>query len=337
MNSLESYLIDLINEQERVHIMQEVVAETFNIPVQDVSQILQSMCQSGRIIEHAKDTYSLAYKHVEHRYPIKELTENKVTDDIFYAFFKNTPEIAYSNLLYAFQELLNNAIEHSGGTEVIITLARDERKLFFNIVDDGAGIFNKIVNGLNLDDKRYAILELSKGGFTSDKNHHAGEGIFFSSKCGDFFYIGSDNMEYMVEEDFGLLQKTFLLNPPRGTNVLFMIKTTHKQHRKELFDLYRGNPNNDEDFRKTIVPVKFLEYGIDKPLYHSRSQARRLMSRMEEYETVTLDFLGIESIEHSFADEIFRVFKNYHPDIEILTVNCCNSVKNMIKRYSKRS
>lgn len=47
------------------------------------------------------------------------------------------------------------------------------------------------------------------------------------------------------------------------------------------------------------------------------------MSRLEEFKEVIFDFSEIDFMGQGFADEIFRVFQNRHPDI-VLTVNNAN-------------
>ena len=44
---------------------------------------------------------------------------------------------------------------------------------------------------------------------------------------------------------------------------------------------------------------------------------------MEEFKEVIFDFSEIDFMGQGFADEIFRVFQNRHPDI-VLTVNNAN-------------
>lgn len=42
------------------------------------------------------------------------------------------------------------------------------------------------------------------------------------------------------------------------------------------------------------------------------------------------DFNGVDNIGQGFADEVFRVFANQHPEISIQHVNSNADVKNMI-------
>jgi hypothetical protein len=96
---------------------------------------------------------------------------------------------------------------------------------------------------------------------------------------------------------------------------------------KKVFDQY-----SDEDygFTKTVVPVKLAQYGQDKLI--SRSQARRLLARVELFKTVLFDFKGVESIGPAFADEIFRVFALEHPEIRLIPTTASSAVKRMVGR-----
>ena len=72
--------------------------------------------------------------------------------------------------------------------------------------------------------------------------------------------------------------------------------------------------------------------GIDK--LRSRSQAKRLMNRMECFKEILLDFTGIDTIGSSFADEIFRVFQEKYPEITLKPINenkTVNKIINQIK------
>ena len=82
------------------------------------------------------------------------------------------------------------------------------------------------------------------------------------------------------------------------------------------------------DFDKTIVPVR-LANSTDLV---SRSQARRILSGLELFKEVILDFGDIEYIGQAFADEIFRVFVNMNPNTAIKTQNINTEVQNMINR-----
>ncbi|MGH8568270.1 MAG: STAS-like domain-containing protein, partial [Gammaproteobacteria bacterium] len=64
----------------------------------------------------------------------------------------------------------------------------------------------------------------------------------------------------------------------------------------------------------------------------SRSQAKRLLARVERFKTVIFDFTEVESIGQAFADEVFRVFASRHPELELMAIKANSSVKRMIQR-----
>ena len=84
------------------------------------------------------------------------------------------------------------------------------------------------------------------------------------------------------------------------------------------------------NYNKTIVPVKLAQYG-DSTLV-SRSEAKRLLARIDRFKTVIFDFDGVESIGQAFADEIFRVFAKAHPGLELIELHTSADVQKMIQR-----
>ena len=68
----------------------------------------------------------------------------------------------------------------------------------------------------------------------------------------------------------------------------------------------------------------------------SRSLARRILSNIDKFKVVFLDFENIETIGQGFADEIFRVFKNKHPEISIISINANEEIEFMIKRATNK-
>ncbi|EQD65519.1 regulatory protein, ArsR, partial [mine drainage metagenome] len=90
---------------------------------------------------------------------------------------------------HGFTEMFNNAIDHSEGKSIMVTLTKTAASANMMVSDDGVGIFRKIQSKLGLLDERHAILELSKGKLTTDPKNHSGEGIFFTSRMFDSFDI----------------------------------------------------------------------------------------------------------------------------------------------------
>ena len=64
----------------------------------------------------------------------------------------------------------------------------------------------------------------------------------------------------------------------------------------------------------------------------SRSQAKRVLSRFEQFRNVMLDFEDIDSLGQTFADEIFRVYAKVHPQVKLEHRNAGAGVARTIKR-----
>jgi hypothetical protein len=118
------------------------------------------------------------------------------------------------------------------------------------------------------------------------------------------------------------------MKPRRGTIVLMRLKYNCKRTVSSVFDEYAGP--EDYAFTKTVVPVDLAQYGDDTLV--SRSQAKRMLTRIDRFTKVIFDFDNVDSIGHSFADEIFRVFANRHPEIGISVINAKAKVRKMISR-----
>jgi signal transduction histidine kinase len=81
-------------------------------------------------------------------------------------------------IAYAFMEMLNNAIDHSGSQTAIITWWISSGRWYFEIKDNGIGAYAKLEEGLRLGSAFEAVQELSKGKRPTDPVHHTGEGTF---------------------------------------------------------------------------------------------------------------------------------------------------------------
>ena len=316
----------------------KLTSERFGITRQAVNKHLQKLTAEHALAEAGKTrsrTYGLA-PMLEWRRAYKitpDLAEDVVwTNDIRMAL-DALPDNVMNIWHHGFTEMFNNAIDHSGGSEIVVYLRKTATDSQIAITDDGVGIFKKIQAALNLLDERHAILELSKGKLTTDPKHHSGEGIFFTSRMFDSFEILSGGVYFSHEfgkpEDW-LLERA---NPESGTAVFMKLHNHAARTAKKVFDQYTSG--DDFGFNKTVVPVKLAQYGNDKLI--SRSQAKRLLARIELFKTVMLNFEGVDSIGQAFADEIFRVFAIQHPEVELLVMRANSEVKRMISRIKDGS
>ncbi len=224
--------------------------------------------------------------------------------------------------------MLNNAIDHSQGSYAIVSVKKNPVFSEIIITDDGLGIFTRIQKLLKLNDERHAVLELSKGKLTTDPANHTGEGIFFSSRMFDEYAILSGGVyfshEYNKPEDW-IMERN---NPRSGTTVFMKVSNNSARKIKTVFDEYASG--GDYGFDKTVVPVSLARYGNERLV--SRSQAKRLLARIDRFKIVILDFEGIDQIGQAFADEVFRVFNNRHPEIQLHFIKTQPDVENMIVR-----
>ncbi|MGQ0615331.1 MAG: STAS-like domain-containing protein [Planctomycetaceae bacterium] len=229
---------------------------------------------------------------------------------------------------YGFTEMFNNVINHSGAHRVALSLTKTAAETTVDIYDDGVGIFKKIQAALDLADERHAVLELAKGKFTTDPATHSGEGIFFSARMFDRFAIASGDVyfshEFQESEDW-ILQAS---SASGGTLVRMALHNHTARTSKKVFDQF--TTDKDYGFTKTVVPVKLMRYGDDNLV--TRSQAKRLLTRFERFKVVVLDFSGVAFIGQAFADEVFRVFRSMHPEVEIVPLHASSEVKRMISR-----
>ena len=257
-----------------------------------------------------------------------ETAEHIVWREEVEPLLSDIPKTALDIWHYGFTEMLNNAIDHSSGTRVMIQIKRTVRAVNVMLSDDGEGIFRKIQKALALEDERHAVLELAKGKFTTDPDNHTGEGIFFTSRMFDKFAILSGNVYFSHEspgDEDRILENR---DQESGTVVLLRLHNDTERTSREIFDQFTVDA--DYGFSKTIVPVDLVRYG-DTSLI-SRSQAKRLLTRVDRFRTVILDFKGVEQIGQGFADEVFRVFTRAHPTVHLVPVNENIQVRTMIRR-----
>lgn len=255
------------------------------------------------------------------------LEEDKVLDRIksTTGIFDGLSENAARILSYAFTEMLNNAIEHSGSSGIEVKMERLPKSLHFTVSDQGVGIFKNIMTKAKLDSPLEAIQELLKGKQTTAPEAHSGEGIFFTSKLADRLVIKSSAKKLVFDN---LLQDVVVDNCAgfKGTRVLFAVASNVSRKMEDVFGAYA---NDAFEFSKTQVGVRLFKMGEE---YVSRSQARRILSGLDKFETIILDFEGVAAVGQAFADEIFRVWQGHFPDKKIIVKNSNENIDFMIQR-----
>lgn len=335
--SIKRYMLEKIRLDDEKYIVK--TAENFQISVTSVKRYMKECVLDG-IIESCENTrtgYCLVTTEQEFSY-VRSETESE--DKVFYTdivpLIKGVSAEAENIWSYAFTEMMNNALEHSLSEMIYCRIKKDYLYTEISILDDGIGIFNNIRRFLaektgKAADYHDAVVELYKGKFTTDSRCHSGEGIFFTSKSLREFAIWSEDAVF----SFGCYDKDSLVQSHLvryytylnkiGTMVVMKLENDTNRQLKEVFDMYSSV---EDGLFKTVIPVKAVcPYG--EPI--ARSQARRLLQRLEEFRVVEFDFQDVEFMGQGFADEVFRVFQNKFPDMKLVPVNANEAVHRMVK------
>ncbi len=310
-----------------------IAAEHFGITRQAVNKHLQRLASENALTQagHTRNrVYRLApLSEARRAYQIiQELGEDVIWRNDTAPILGDLPENIRDIWHYGFTEMFNNAVHHSGGSEIVLRIRKTAIDTEMVLMDNGGGIFKKIQTELNLLDERHAILELSKGKLTTDPKGHTGEGIFFTSRMFDSFDILSGGVYFT--HSFGTSEDWILERPEfkNGTSVWMKLYNHTARTTKKIFDQFKSG--DDFGFSKTVVPVRLAQYGNDKLI--SRSQAKRVLVRVELFRTVVFDFAEVPAIGQAFSDEIFRVFAQAHPEIKLDAIHENSEVKQMIER-----
>lgn len=315
--------------------------EEFGLSRTSINRYLRRLIDEGLLTASGKTSarrYALK-DFVDIAFRIEGITRSSSEDAVWR--FRLRPHLRglSNNVLnicqYGFTEMFNNIIDHSLSDDAVVSLRQNCLSITMEVADSGIGIFEKIQRDFGLPDPRSALMELSKGKLTSDKRRHTGEGIFFTSRMFDCFSIGSGRLFYLRErsdDDDWLIETDDLHEPVVGTAVRMAIATDADWTMREVFARYEGD---DVRFRKTHVPIKLGNYPGEQLV--SRSQAKRILARFEQFSEVLLDFQGVEEIGQAFADEIFRVFRHDHPDIRIVAMGTAPNVQRAIDRALQAS
>lgn len=106
-------------------------------------------------------------RQVVRRYAIASLQEDSPWRRDFAPAFELKPEVQRM-AQHAYTELLNNAVDHSGGAAVTVSMRQTPLQVQLLVSDDGLGLFDRIARDFAIKDPAMAMMELSKGKLTSD-------------------------------------------------------------------------------------------------------------------------------------------------------------------------
>ncbi|MDD3846829.1 MAG: STAS-like domain-containing protein [Syntrophorhabdaceae bacterium] len=241
------------------------------------------------------------------------------------------PENALDIWCYGFTQMFNNVVAHSESESAFVQVKKTAFSTKMILWDRGVGIFDNIRSHMNLLDERHAVLELTKGKLTTDPAAHSGQGIFFTTRAFDTFSILSGGV--FLSHACGETDDWTLETQQEGSGTLITMTLRNDTSRciKDIYDTFPSDKASG--FSTTVVPAHLAQCGTEKLV--SRSEAKRLLERTDCFETVLVDFGGVESIGEAFADEIFRVFAKDHPEVEIREVRARREVQDVIEGVRK--
>jgi len=330
----------LANVEQHPKDIARVAAERFGTSRQSIARHLRALVADNLLAASGNTKareYSLKdFVHEQFALDVaSELTEDREWRVRILPRMDGLPENVRDICHYGFTEMFNNVLDHSSSPTIAFSVKRNAVRTLLLVADEGVGIFNKIQSDFNLSDPRHALLELCKGKLTSDPHSHTGEGVFFTSRMFDQYVILSGTLFFTrmnpIDQDF-LVDVEDLVEPTQGTVVRMTIKNNSPLVASEVFGRYTAG-SDDYGFAKTVVPVRLAQYEGEKLI--SRSQAKRLVARFDRFLEVALDFQGVTEIGPAFADEIFRVYQNEHPNVHLYPLNANLPVQQVIQRVQR--
>lgn len=265
-------------------------------------------------------------RQVVRRYPIAGLHEDLPWSQDFLPCLA-LPDAVARMAQHAFTELLNNAIEHSGGASVTVSMRQTPLQLQLLVSDDGRGIFDAIGETYQIADPAQAMLELAKGKLSTCPDRHSGHGLFFTARLADVIDLHANNVAFQQRD---WQREQWHQGRPacqRGSSVYVAICLDTTRTLAAVLRRYSLD-GEGYGFDRTVVPLRLMS-GQQVALA-SRAQARRVASRLQRFRRVELDFEGLADVGHGFADELLRVFQHQNPALELVAVNMAPAVAALV-------
>ena len=326
---VRQYMLGLIRADDGDFVKKTV--DAFGVARSTVYNYVKKLCEEGVIQKSEQHDcgYTLVYRSRRYSYQNEGLREDIIfRRDIAPLLEGFAPEVI-GIWNYAFTEMMNNAIEHSRTEKILVVVSRSAYDTVIMLDDDGTGIFQNIRDYYLHEKREELLLEecvalLFAGKFTTMRNQHSGEGIFFTSHMMDSFRILSDHIlfsrdnfrdDMLIGEDVDVV---------KGTTVLMSLNNQSRKTSREVFDRFS---DIDGGFTRTHLPIAHIFPG-GNPV--SRSEARRLTAMVEEFKEITLDYENVEEIGQAFAHELYVVWRDRRPEVVLINENASDVVLRMI-------
>jgi anti-sigma regulatory factor (Ser/Thr protein kinase) len=313
------------------------VASAANVSRQAAQYQLRKLVERGDLVAEGagRSAHYRRLAQFARRYELAGLSESDVWTEEYAALRAHDFEIfdnpkIKSILNFAFTEMLNNAIDHSFGTEVDVRWFVDAAIIAFEIADDGVGVFRNMARDRGLSNEYDAIGEISKGRQTTAPTQHSGLGIYFTSRMVSRFVLTSGQWSWIADNRIGDHAVRWLEGERAGTLVRCEVDASTEV---DTGDVFRSvAPAEIGAGSRSTVRVRLFE----QDGFVSRTEAKRLAAELEQFGLVEIDFSGVDQVGQGFIDELFRVWQNEHPSTRLVPVNT-TPVVDALLRLTRRS
>ncbi len=323
------YILEHIESEDKKYV--EKAVQSFEVSKSTVYNYVKELEQDGVIVKNKPGfSYKLVRNPFYFKYDITPgMSEDRIFDRDIEPVLKEVGKEALTIWRYAFCEMMNNVLEHSKAESVYVKITKNALNTRILIDDNGIGIFKNIQNFMKSEKNEEITLEecaslLLAGKFTTAKENHSGEGIFFTSLVMDNFFIASDG-HYFFRDSFSSKMKPDDCFSG-GTCVIMSLENNSRKKLRKVFDMFS---DTEEGFFRTQIPMVHM-FPSGFPV--SRSEARRLCEMIKSFKEVTLDFRDVDDIGQAFAHELFVLWQKRNPNIKLTVINANDNVDFMIKR-----
>lgn len=313
------------------HDLADAVAERLAVPRRTASRLIGQLVAAGWLLREGSARRPRhapgLLRQVVRRYPLAGLDETALwARDIAPALA--LPPRAAGAAQHLLGELVNNAVDHSGGTEVTVSVRQTPLHVQLLVSDDGCGLFRRIGESFAIDDPATAMFELGKGKLTSRPQDHAGRGLFFAARIADVLDLHANGRAFQHRG-----WQPHRWQPARpaasaGTSVFAALSLETPQDPDAALRAHSLDGTGYR-FERTVLPLSLLTG--ERLALDSRAQARRVAARLDGFRRVELDFDGIDTIGHGFADELFRVWRRANPGVELVPLNAAPRIGALVE------
>jgi anti-sigma regulatory factor (Ser/Thr protein kinase) len=261
--------------REHSHQLADHVVERTGSSRRAVQAMLKRLVQAGWLTREggfSRPVYSPGHlRQVVRSHPLHNLQEDLPWQRDYAPNFQLPAHVARI-VQHAFTELLNNAIDHSGGTSATVSLRQTPTHVQLLVSDDGCGVFEKIAGTYDITDANLAMLELSKGRLTTAPQAHTGRGLFFSSQLADVFDLHANGTAYQRRAWDTSGWRPGKALPRQGTSIYMAVALDTTRTLDQVLGVWSLD-GTGVDFDRTVISLRLLA-GPGQAL-DSRAQARR--------------------------------------------------------------